>query len=93
MNTINFSEAKQDAERLSRVTHRDVEAVPVTCDCDYSKSCGKCGGEGTYHEPRFVFCGHTVPEGPDEDCEQNDCQWKEYQAFCKRDEERESVTA
>lgn len=47
-----YSEAKEEAERLSRVLQRDIEAARTDCDCDYDRMCGKCGGEGTYYELR-----------------------------------------
>lgn len=91
MNFINYSEAKQEAERLSRVLHRDVEVKIINCDCDYDKTCGVCGGQGYVYGPRFAFCEHAVQEGPDLECLENDCEHKEYLAFCKRSSETEAA--
>jgi hypothetical protein len=92
MNTISFGEAKEEAERLSRMLKRDVEVAPVTCDCDYSDACGKCGGEGLYYELRFAFCNHVVQDSNNDECEASDCQWREYQAFCCAGRERRGKT-
>jgi hypothetical protein len=87
---MNYSEAKEDARRLTKVTGRDVEVVTVHC-CDYDKSCA-CGGEGIYYELRYAFCGHTVQDSDDIECRDADCVHREYEAFCQREEELESVT-
>lgn len=86
--TVNYSEAKQEAERLSRTLSRDVEVVPVNC-CNTTTSCGKCDN-GLYYELRFVSCQHPVTDS-DELCEKSDCAWREYQAFCKRTSESEAA--
>lgn len=81
MNYItNFTEARDEARRLTKVTGRDVEAVTVACDCDYSKACYLCAGSGTFYEPRFAFCNHLVSDGDDVQCDANDCARKEREA-------------
>lgn len=47
---FHYHEAKDEAERLSRVLGQNMQAIPVTCDCDFHRMCGKCGGEGRYYE-------------------------------------------
>lgn len=88
---INFSEARKDAERLSRTLNRDVEAVHEDCDCDHDNSCAKCGGQNYFYVLRYAFCNHLVQDGPDLECEESDCQWNEYKTMVKRDNEREAM--
>jgi len=88
MNTVSYSEAKQEADRLSRMLSRDVEPAPVNCSCDYSKACGKCGGEGLFYELRYASCNHVVQDS-DEECESGDCAHKEYLSFVQREAELE----
>jgi hypothetical protein len=89
MNFTNYSDAKQEAERLSRTLKRDIEVVPVTCECDYFEGCYLCAGSGTWYQLVYSSCGHVVPDGPDEECLEADCQHKEYLEFCRREEELE----
>jgi len=86
-----YSEAKEEAERLSRMLKRDVEPAPVNCDCDYFKGCYVCAGSGTYYELRYAFCDHIVHDGNDDECDEADCEHREYLAFCKREEELEAA--
>lgn len=92
MNSINYSEAREDARRLTKITGRDVEPKPVTCDCDYSKNCGKCAGEGLYYEPVFTSCGHVVSDGQNVVCDESDCAHSGYLASVEREEQLEAVT-
>lgn len=75
---INFIEAQDEAKQLSRNLRRDVEVKPVDCDCDYSKLCYRCAGNGVYYELVFSFCGHPVA-GDDrcEECFENFCAERE----------------
>lgn len=93
MNSINWNEAREDARRLTKITKRDVEAKPVTCDCDYSKNCFYCGGEGTYYEPVYSSCGHVVQDGDDIACIEGDCEHKSYLASIEREEQLEASHA
>lgn len=77
MNYLLYSEAREEAERLSRVLNRSVEVAAVTCYCDYSKLCMRCGGEGLYHELRYGFCNHLVHDGNDDECDLNFCRERE----------------
>lgn len=92
MNTIIYSEAKEEAGRLSRMLKRDVEVAPVTCTCDYSKDCGTCGGEGLYYELRYSFCNHVVHDSNDDECDANDCVHREYKSFVETSLAMEAVT-
>jgi hypothetical protein len=83
---INYADAKEESERLSRMLKRDVEVAPVTCGCDYFQGCYACAGSGIYHELRYVFCDHVVEDSNDDECDANDCVHREYLAFCKREE-------
>jgi hypothetical protein len=81
-----YSEAKDEADRLSRMLKRDVEVAAVNCDCDYSKGCYACAGSGRYFELRFGFCNHVVQDSNNDECDEADCVHLEYLAFCKREE-------
>lgn len=85
MNFINYGEAKDEAERLSRMLKRDVEVKPDMC-CDFDKSCGTCGGQGYVYVLVYGSCNHIVPDGPDVECEEQDCRHKEYAASVEREE-------
>lgn len=74
---INYIEAKEESERLSRVISRAVEVKAIDCPCDYNKNCGVCGGSGTHYEPVYAFCDHLVPDGRDLECEENFCAERE----------------
>ena len=92
MNTETYSkhsEAREDAQRLSRTLNRDVEAVHEDC-CNHDETCGRCGSQGYVYVLRYAFCNHLVTDS-DEECISNDCQWREYAAFVKRDNEREAM--
>lgn len=93
METINFNEAKEDARRLTKVTKREVEVKPVSCDCDYDKSCGRCAGDGTYFQLVYGSCDHVVQDGPDETCESQDCAHKEYLKSIEREEQLEVINS
>lgn len=86
---INYGEARDEAERLSRTLKRDVEVKSEMC-CDFDKSCGTCGGQG-YVYALVYSCGHVVSDGPDEECRLGDCEWREYQASVEREEALEAV--
>ena len=88
---INWNEAHEEARRLTKVRGRDVEPKSVNCDCDYSKQCFYCGGEGLYYQLVFASCGHVVPDGDDEECEIQDCRHREYLASIEREERLEVV--
>lgn len=77
---VNLREAKDEADRLSRVLKRNVEVAHVSCPCDYSKDCYCCAGSGTYYELRYAFCNHVVQEGDDLECAANDCESREREA-------------
>ena len=78
MNTIvNYSEAREEAEHLSRVLRRDVEVAPVNCDCDFSELCMRCAGSGIYYELRFGFCNHLVGDATEDECDLNYCREQE----------------
>ena len=77
MNSIIYSEVREEAERLSRVLNRSVEVAPVNCDCDYSKLCLRCGGEGLYYELRYSSCGHLVQDDNDDECDLSFCREQE----------------
>lgn len=91
MNFINYSEAKSEADRLSRMLKRDVEPAPVKCECGYFEGCYLCAGSGTYCKLEFAFCGHAVEDDNDDACEEADCVHREYLASVQR-EEVETVT-
>lgn len=74
---ILYSEALQEAERMKKVTSREVEVKAVNCECDYSKLCYLCAGSGTFYELVYAFCDHVVSDGPDLECEENDCEVRE----------------
>lgn len=88
---ISFSEAQEDARRLTKATSRSVEVKTEIC-CDFDKTCGTCGGQGYVYVLVYGSCGHVVPDGPDVECFQGDCEHKEYLASVARDEEMEAVT-
>lgn len=89
MNSIvNYSEARDEAERLSRMLKRDVDVKPEMC-CDFDKSCGSCGGQGYVYALVYSSCGHVVPDGDDEECEAGDCVHKSYLADVDREERLE----
>lgn len=78
MNSIvNYSEAREEAERLSRNLRRSVEVAPVNCTCDYSKLCLLCAGSGLYYQLVFTFCGHLVGDGEEDECWANHCREQE----------------
>lgn len=70
---INFTEAQEEAGRLTKVTGRDVEVSSMNCGCDYSKNCGTSAGEGLYYQLVYASCGHVVPDGDDLECAANGC--------------------
>lgn len=82
--TINFSEAQEDARRLTKVTGRDVEVKSITCR-DFDKNC-ECGGQGLVYGLVYGFCGHEVQDGDDLECAESDCEHKEYLAAVAREE-------
>lgn len=86
-----YSEATAEAQRLSRVLKRDVEAKPIDCSCDYTAGCFYCAGSGTYYELVFAFCEHVVQDGDDEACIESDCEHNEYLAAIEREEALEVV--
>lgn len=47
---IIYSEALEEAERLTKVTGSRYQVVRIECDCDYSKTCFRCGSEGQYYD-------------------------------------------
>lgn len=87
---INWNEAHEESRRLTKVHGRDVEPKAINCDCDYSKQCFYCGGEGLYYQLVFSSCGHAVQDNDDE-CVEADCEHREYVAAIEREEELEVV--
>lgn len=75
-----YSEAKDEADRLSRALKRTVEAKAVDCDCDYSAACFICGGSGTWYDLVFTSCAHSVGDGEMVECDESDCARKERKA-------------
>jgi hypothetical protein len=78
-NTMNFTKqnyANEEADRLSRVTGRDIKVETFDCPCDYWKYCPTCGGTATAFELVYVSCGHSVTED-DFDCKDTDCAERE----------------
>jgi hypothetical protein len=82
---MNYSQAKEEADRLSRMLKRDVEPAPLNCDCDYWPACPNCEGGGTKYELRYAFCNHLVTDS-DEECQIGDCVHREYLATVQREE-------
>lgn len=82
---LNYADAREEAERLSRMLKRDVEVKSDMC-CDFDESCGTCGGQGYVYVLVYSSCGHLVPDGPDVECEENDCEHKSYLADVEREE-------
>lgn len=87
---LNYSEAREEADRLSRTLRRNVEVKTDMC-CDFDKSCGTCGGQGYVYVLIYGFCEHLVPDGRDLECEEADCAEREYAAAVMREEELEAV--
>lgn len=75
-----YSEAKDEADRLSRTLKRTIKAKAVDCDCDYSRDCFICGGSGTWYDLVFASCSHSVGDGEMVECDANDCVRKEREA-------------
>lgn len=86
---INYSEARDEAERLSRTLKRDVEVKSEMC-CDFDKSCGTCGGQG-YVYALVYSCGHVVSDGQNVVCDESDCVHSGYLASVEREEQLEAV--
>lgn len=81
MNYItNFTEARDEARRLTKVLGRDVEAKAINCDCDYSRDCFICGGSGIWYDLVFAFCDHSVGDGEQVECEAGGCSEREREA-------------
>lgn len=59
---VNYSEAKDEADHLTKTLNREVKVKRVECDCDYHRNCGHCAGEGRYFINVFVSCGHEISE-------------------------------
>jgi hypothetical protein len=76
MNFTKQSYANEEADRLSRVTGRDIKVETFDCACDYWKYCPTCGGTATAFELVYVSCGHSVTED-DFDCKDTDCAERE----------------
>lgn len=74
------TEAKQEAQRLTKLVGRDIDFRTIDCNCDFSRFCDDCGGSGTYYEFFYTFCDHKV----EEDDRNGEC----YDNFCA---EREQV--
>lgn len=71
----NYSEAKDEARRLTKVHGREVEVKSANCSCDYSKDCGKCAAQGYYFELVFASCDHLADDSGI--CEQEFCAERE----------------
>lgn len=69
--SVNYSEMREEAERLSQTLRRNVEVDCVSCPCDYSKLCYLCGGEGRYFRLVFGSCNHSVEDL--DSCAENNC--------------------
>jgi hypothetical protein len=74
---LNYSEAKEESEQLSRVHNRNVEIEQINCTCDYSPQCWKCAGQGYFFKLFFAYCGHDAEIDPQVDCEESDCAERE----------------
>ena len=74
---INFLEAREEATRLSKMLKREVEVKAFDCDCDYSRNCGVCAGQGTHYELVYRSCDHLVNDDNDDECDQNFCRERE----------------
>jgi hypothetical protein len=73
-----YCEAREEAERLKKVTGRAIEVESIDCDCDYHRNCGKCGASGTYYELLYSFCNHRVEDDDrDEQCAELGCRDRE----------------
>ena len=71
---IKFSEAQEEAIRLTRMLKRSVEVKPVNCDCDYCRHCYMCAGSGIWYELVYSFCSHPVKDDDrDEICFEENC--------------------
>lgn len=73
----NYSEAKEEATRLTRMLGRDIEVAAEQCRCDEWQYCSKCGGTGTEYVLRYAFCDHIVSDGPDTNCVDEACAERE----------------
>jgi hypothetical protein len=78
---MTYTEAKEEAERLSRMIGRSVEVATKQCACDYWPYCPKCLGSGTEHVLRYGFCDHVVQDGSDLECETARCAERELVAL------------
>lgn len=56
---INYSEARQEAIRLTKTLGREVIVKRVDCNCDALR-CYRCGGQSFTFECVFRSCGHSV---------------------------------
>ena len=83
---MNRTEAKQEAQRLTKTFGREVDYRTIDCPCDYSRFCDDCGGDGSFFEFFYTFCDHKV----EEDDRDSDC----YDAFCaEREKARREMEA
>jgi hypothetical protein len=77
---MTHAEAKEEAERLSRMIGRSIEVDAEQCACDHWPACSKCLGSGTEYMLRYGFCDHVVQDGPDLECEETMCAERELAA-------------
>jgi hypothetical protein len=78
---MTYTEAKEEAERLSRMIGRSIEVAAEQCACDHWPACSKCLGSGTEYMLRYGFCDHVVQDGPDLECETAGCAERELVAL------------
>jgi hypothetical protein len=75
---LNRTEAKEEAEFLTKQSGREVKAARIDCNCDWDRNCGVCAGEGIVYELRYVFCDHKwESEDRNEECFDNFCRERE----------------
>jgi hypothetical protein len=78
---INYSEAQDEARRLTKVSGREVEVTAIDCNCDYSKRCYLCAGSGTHYELVYALCSHLVKDDDrDEEYQKLGCLERELDA-------------
>jgi hypothetical protein len=76
---LSRSEAHEDARFLSKQTGRHVIARFTEC-CD-DKNCWVCFGEGGYYRMVYELCDHSVYEGEDLECVENNCAEREQARY------------
>lgn len=86
---MTYAQALEESQRLSKMIKREIEPRQVQCSCGGEwEACPTCAGDGWIWNLYFTFCDHVVPDGPDVECEDNDCETRERIAGIERNEER-----